>query len=80
MATKPYRGKIYNWHKHSFDVKSAEEFYGESVGLGYVIYGFRTKEPRMGSRYHTSWVVKHLPSGWITTRNSRYKLVGKEVI
>lgn len=76
--SKPYRGKIYHWKKTTFDKTIVEDYYGESAGLGYVIEGFQTKEPRLGSRWRTSWVVKHTKTGWIETRNSRYKLVGPE--
>lgn len=75
---KPFKGKIYHWNKRTFDKDSAEKFYGEDCGLGYVIEGYRTDPPKFGSWFHTSWVVKHFENGMIETRNSHYELVGEE--
>ena len=76
---KPFKGKIYHWKKVPIERKEDWELlYGETLGLGYVIQGFLTETPRLGSRWRTSWVVKHFKNGSIETRNSRYKLVGKE--
>lgn len=78
-TNKPFKGKLYHWYKQPFDVKENEGYYKESVGLGYIIVGYRTKEPKLGTYWQTSWVVKH-KDGYVETRNSVYKLVGKESI
>lgn len=75
---KPFKGKIYRWKKYFFPREEVEKYYGESAGLGYCIAGYQTETPRLGSSWRTSWVVKHHKNGSIETRNSRYKLVGKE--
>ena len=75
---KPFKGKIYHWKKIYFNREETEKYYRESAGLGYCISGFRSPEPRFGNYWLTSWVMKHYKNGSIETRNSRYKLIGKE--
>ena len=61
------------------DKETMEEAYGPS--LGYVVAGFRSETPKLGTYWRTSLVVKHNKrTGEIETLNSRYKLVGKEAI
>jgi hypothetical protein len=74
---KPHKGKLYSWKKVPIERREDWELlYGESLGLGYVITGFTTKTPKLGSMWRTSWVVSHRDNE-IETRNSRYTLVGK---
>jgi hypothetical protein len=77
-VVKPFKGKIYHWHKHYIDKDLVLNVYNEDGGLGYLILGYTTKHPHMDSWKRTSWVVKHNKNGDIETRNSRYHLVGKE--
>ncbi len=79
---KPYKGRIYNWQKVNIPADALEMLnkdYGENGGLGYMIAGFTTKEPHLGTFIRTSYVVRHNEkTGLIHTRNSRYYVVGKE--
>lgn len=69
---KPYFGRITDWRK-------APAVSGN--GLGYVIEGRFLDHPLIKGLGHTSWVVKHdMNTGEIETRNSRYTLVGEELL
>lgn len=78
VKQKPHRGIIYHWKKMFFPVDKVRELYGEEPGLGYVIQGFLTSPPKLGSYWRTSWVVVHGADDEIETRNSRYTLLTPE--
>lgn len=79
MTHKPFKGVIFNWNKIYFDKdKASEKYDGEDTGLGYCLEGYRTAEPRLGTYWRTSWVVKHETDEIIETRNSFYQVLGEE--
>ena len=71
MIDKPYKGRITDWCKLP-----------SRFGIGYFIYGRFLEHPDFGEKEtNTSWVEKHDPiTGEIETRNSRYTLIGPEII
>lgn len=70
---KPHKGTMSSWRRYRVE---------GCAGLGYIIMGkFDTHERFAGMRGHTSCVMSHdLDTGEIETLNSRYTLVGPEMI
>lgn len=68
---KPHKGSIKSWSRYPWD-----------GGLGYVIRGLSVDHPQFAGDYiRTSYVVKHdEATGEVETRNSRYSLIGPEVV
>jgi hypothetical protein len=80
--SKPHRGKIYHWSRGPYMPKETVDkpWPDWAVGsLGYCIMGHRDNTPRLGNRWRTSLVVKEEGRD-VETLNSRYTLVGPEVL
>lgn len=79
VVNKSLKGVLYHWNKLYFDKEKASKKYdGEDIGLGYCIEGYKTSEPKLGSYWRTSWVVRQDSDGMVETRNSFYQVIGEE--
>lgn len=74
MASKPHRGNLTYWRKHT------PKHYDTKGTLGYIILGLFIDHPDFaGEEGHTSLVVFHdEETGYIETLNSSYNLIGPE--